>query len=244
MNMDKKVILITGCLGGIGSSLVDFFKEEGWFVIGTDKRESFSNADIKITTDLYSVDDAVNTIEKKIFEAGLTKIDALINNAAVQVKKKFNEFTYEDWHESVNVNIISAFMLVQKLHKYLSGGSVVNIGSIHAAQSKKDFIIYATTKGAIKTMTQNLSLELAPDIMVNCIAPAAIDTPMLKAGLTKEEYNQLKQFHPADMIGDPRELARLIKTLCERNIFLTGAYIEYDGGISKLLHDPGSTQLK
>jgi NAD(P)-dependent dehydrogenase (short-subunit alcohol dehydrogenase family) len=242
--MDKKVILITGCLGGIGSSLVDFFKDEGWFVIGTDKRESFSNADIKITTDLNSVENAVNTIEKKLAEAGLTKIDALINNAAVQIKKKFNEFTYADWHESVNVNIIAAFMLVQKLHKYLSGGSVVNIGSIHASQSKKDFVVYATTKGAMKTLTQNLSLELAPDIMVNCIAPAAIDTPMLKAGLTKEEYNQLKQFHPADMIGDPRELARLIKTLCERNIFLTGAYIEYDGGISKLLHDPGSTQLK
>jgi NAD(P)-dependent dehydrogenase (short-subunit alcohol dehydrogenase family) len=239
--MDKKVILITGCLGGIGSSLVDFFKDEGWFVIGTDKRESFSNADIKITTDLNSVDDAVNTIEQKLKEAGLTKIDALINNAAVQIKKKFHEFTYADWLESVNVNIIAAFMLVQKLRKYLSGGSVVNIGSIHASQSKRDFVVYATTKGAMKTLTQNLSLELAPDIMVNCIAPAAIDTPMLKAGLTRDEYNQLKQYHPAEMIGDPRELARLIKTLCERNIFLTGSYIEYDGGISKLLHDPGST---
>ncbi len=242
--MDKKVILITGCLGGIGSSLVDFFKEEGWFVIGTDKRESFSNADIKITTDLYSVDEAVETIEQKIAEAGLKKIDALINNAAVQIKKKFSEFKYDDWLESVNVNIIAGFMLVQKLHKYLSGGSVINIGSIHATQSKRDFIVYATTKGAIRTLTQNLSLELAPDIMVNCIAPAAIDTPMLKAGLTEAEYNQLKQFHPVEMIGDPRELSRLIKTLCERNIFLTGAYIEYDGGISKLLHDPESTQLK
>jgi NAD(P)-dependent dehydrogenase (short-subunit alcohol dehydrogenase family) len=240
--MAKKVVLITGCLGGIGSSMVDFFKEEGWFVIGTDKRESYSNADIKITTDLSSVEVAIETIHKKLNEAGLTRIDALINNAAVQVKKKFGEFTYGDCLESVNVNIISAFLLVQKLRKHLKGGSVVNIGSIHAAQSKKDFVLYATTKGAIKTLTQNLSLELAPDIMVNCIAPAAIDTPMLKAGLTEAEYKQLKKFHPADMIGDPRELARLIIMLCERNIFLTGAYIEYDGGISKLLHDPESTQ--
>jgi|MudIll2142460700_1097286.scaffolds.fasta_scaffold08770_3 NAD(P)-dependent dehydrogenase (short-subunit alcohol dehydrogenase family) len=242
--MQKKVVLITGCLGGIGSSMVDFFKEKGWFVIGTDKRESFSNADIKITTDLSMVEDAVKTVEARIKKAGLTRVDALINNAAVQIKKKFRDFTYDDWLESVNVNIISAFMLVQKLHKYLKGGSVINIGSIHAKQSKKDFILYATTKGAIRTLTQNLSLELAPDIMVNCIAPAAINTPMLKAGLTKDEYNQLKKYHPADMIGDPRELSKLILTLCERNIFLTGAYIEYDGGISKLLHDPGSTQLK
>jgi len=242
--MQKKVVLITGCLGGIGSSMVDFFKEKGWFVIGTDKRESFSNADIKITTDLSMVEDAVKTIEARIKKEGLTRVDALINNAAVQIKKKFKDFTYDDWLESVNVNIITAFMLVQKLHKYLKGGSVINIGSIHAKQSKKDFILYATTKGAIRTLTQNLSLELAPDIMVNCIAPAAINTPMLKAGLTKDEYNQLKKYHPADMIGDPRELSKLILTLCERNIFLTGAYIEYDGGISKLLHDPGSTQLK
>jgi NAD(P)-dependent dehydrogenase (short-subunit alcohol dehydrogenase family) len=242
--MQKKVVLITGCLGGIGSSMVDFFKDKGWFVIGTDKRESFSNADIKISTDLSMVDDAVKTVEARIKKAGLTRVDALINNAAVQIKKKFKDFTYDDWLESVNVNIISAFMLVQKLRKYLKGGSVINIGSIHAKQSKKDFILYATTKGAIRTLTQNLSLELAPDIMVNCIAPAAINTPMLKAGLTKDEYNQLKKYHPADMIGDPRELSKLILTLCERNIFLTGAYIEYDGGISKLLHDPGSTQLK
>ena len=242
--MKKKVILITGCLGGIGSSMVDFFREQGWFVIGTDKRESYSNADIKITTDLNNVEDAVKTIEARIKKEKLTKIDALINNAAVQIKKKFTDFTYDDWLESVNVNIISGFMLVQKLHKYLKGGSVVFIGSIHAKQSKKEFTVYATTKGAIRTLTQSLSLELAPDIMVNCIAPAAIDTPMLKAGLTKEEYYQLKKFHPADMIGDPRELSKLILTLCERNVFLTGAYIEYDGGISKLLHDPGSTQLK
>ncbi len=77
-------------------------------------------------------------------------------------------------------------MLVQKLHKYLKGGSVIFIGSIHAKQSKKDFTLYATTKGAVRTLTQSLSLELAPDIMVNCIAPAAINTPMLKAGLTKD----------------------------------------------------------
>lgn len=240
--MAKKVVLITGCLGGIGSSMVDFFKEEGWFVIGTDKRESYSNADIKITTDLDSVEDAIETISDRLKKEGLTKIDALINNAAVQIKKKFGEFTYSDCLESVNVNIISAFLLVQKLRYMLKGGSVVNIGSIHASQSKKDFILYATTKGAIKTLTQNLSLELAPDIMVNCIAPAAIDTPMLKAGLTAEEYKQLKRFHPAEMIGDPKELARLIIMLCERNVFLTGAYIEYDGGISKLLHDPESTK--
>ncbi len=234
----KKVILITGCLGGIGSVMVDFFKEKGWFVIGTDKRESYSNADIKITTDLNNVDEATDQVLKIINDNNITHIDALINNAAVQIKKKFNDLSTDDWTESFNVNVIAGFMLVKKLRKHLQGGSVVNIGSIHSSQSKKGFLVYATTKGAIKTMTQNLSLELAPDIMVNCIAPAAIDTPMLKAGLSKEEYLQLRKFHPVDRIGSPVELSRLIYTLCERNIFLTGAFIEYDGGISKLLHDP------
>ncbi|NLA48212.1 MAG: SDR family oxidoreductase, partial [Bacteroidales bacterium] len=230
----KKVILITGCLGGIGSVMVDFFKEKGWFVIGTDKRESYSNADIKITTDLNNVDEATDQVLKIINDNNITHIDALINNAAVQIKKKFNDLSTDDWTESFNVNVIAGFMLVKKLRKHLQGGSVVNIGSIHSSQSKKGFLVYATTKGAIKTMTQNLSLELAPDIMVNCIAPAAIDTPMLKAGLSKEEYLQLRKFHPVDRIGSPVELSRLIYTLCERNIFLTGAFIEYDGGISKL----------
>ncbi len=234
----KKIILITGCLGGIGSVMVDFFKRKGWFVIGTDNRESYSNADIKITTDLNSVDESTDYVVKILKDNNISHIDALINNAAVQIKKKLNDLSYTDWLESFNVNVIAGFMLVKKLRKHLRGGSVVNIGSIHSSQSKKGFLVYATTKGAIKTMTQNLSLELAPDIMVNCIAPAAIDTPMLKAGLSKEEYLQLRKYHPADRIGSPVELSKLVYTLCERNIFLTGAFIEYDGGISKLLHDP------
>jgi len=235
----QKKILITGCLGGIGSVMVDFFKEKGWFVIGTDKREAYSNADIKITTDLNKVEEATDQIVRTINERNITRIDALVNNAAVQIKKEFEDYTYDDWMESFNVNVIAGFMLCKKLREHLQGGSVVNIGSIHSSHSKKGFIIYATTKGAIKTMTQNLSLELAPDIMVNCIAPAAIDTPMLKAGLTREEYLQLNRYHPVDRIGSPVELSKLVYTLCERNIFLTGAFIEYDGGISKLLHDPG-----
>lgn len=234
----RKTILITGCLGGIGSVMVDFFKRKGWFVIGTDKRESYSNADIKITTDLNKVVESTDQVLKTINDNNISHIDALINNAAVQIKKKFDDFTYEDWIESFNVNVIAGFMLIKKLRNHLRGGSIVNIGSIHSSQSKKGFLVYATTKGALKTMTQNLSLELAPDIMVNCIAPAAIDTPMLKAGLTKEEYLQLRKFHPVDRIGSPVELSKLVYTLCERNIFLTGACIEYDGGISKLLHDP------
>lgn len=235
----KEVIIITGCLGGIGSTMVDFFKEKGWFVIGIDKRDSYSRADIKITTDLNNVEQGVSDILAILEKEGINKIDALVNNAAVQIKKTFDEFLYDDWIESFNVNVIAGFMLVQKLKKMLMGGSVINIGSIHAAQSKKDFLIYATTKGALKTMTQNLSLELAPDIMVNCIAPAAIDTPMLKAGLTKEEYEQLERYHPSSRIGNPMELSKFVFSLCEKDVFLTGAYIEYDGGISKLLHDPG-----
>lgn len=234
----KKTILITGCLGGIGSVMVDFFREKGWFVIGTDKRDAFSNADIKITTDLNRVVESTDQILDTINRNNITHIDALVNNAAVQIKKKFDEFTYEDWVESFNVNVIAGYMLCKKLRNHLQGGSIVNVGSIHSSHSKKGFLIYATTKGAIKTMTQNLSLELAPDIMVNCIAPAAIDTPMLKAGLTREEYLQLNKYHPVDRIGSPVELSKLVYTLCERNIFLTGAFIEYDGGISKLLHDP------
>jgi len=234
----KKTILITGCLGGIGSVMVDFFREKGWFVIGTDKREAFSNADIKITTDLNRVEESTDQIVDTINRNNITHIDALVNNAAVQIKKKFEDFSYDDWVESFNVNVIAGYMLCKKLRKHLHGGSIVNIGSIHSSHSKKGFLIYAATKGAIKTMTQNLSLELAPDIMVNCIAPAAIDTPMLKAGLTREEYLQLNRYHPVDRIGSPVELSKLVYTLCERNIFLTGAFIEYDGGISKLLHDP------
>lgn len=235
-----KTILITGCNGGIGKGMVKYFKKREWYVIGVDIDDNieeymdmFINCDISNISNIDLIVDKLKDIEH---------IDVLVNNAAIQIKKEFKDINYVDWIKSLETNLISPFFIVQKLLDKLEivKGMVFNIGSIHSNLSKKDFLLYATTKGALKTMTQNMALEIAPNVKVNCILPAAIDTPMLKAGLSEDEYNELKKYHPARDIGYPEDVAKLIELLSKNSGFLTGSMIEFDGGISKLLHDPGN----
>jgi len=233
-----KIILITGCNGGIGSGMVKYFKNIGWFVIGVDKTNSESNElDIFLNYDISDMVSMEQIVDRLV---DIEHIDILVNNASIQIKKKFVDIEYIDWEKSMNCNVISSFFMVQKLLNKLNGSVVFNIGSIHSNLSKKDFLLYATTKGAIKSLTQNMALDLSPNTSVNCILPAAIDTPMLKSGLSKDEYKELKNYHPVRDIGYPEDVAKLIYTLSLNSNFLTGSIVEFDGGISKLLHDPGN----
>jgi NAD(P)-dependent dehydrogenase (short-subunit alcohol dehydrogenase family) len=234
-----KTVLITGSSGGLGQGLVNFYHKKGWFVIGVDRIKSDNPLiHLEMPLDISEIGSTPPKIIKLLEENKIGKIDALINNAAIQIKKKIQDIEYNDWKTTLDTNLVAPFILVQKLQEYLYDGCVVNISSIHATQTKKDFLLYATSKGALTSLTKCLALELAPKISVNAILPAAIETNMLKAGLSEKDYKLLQKFHPTKNIGEPEGLSKLVYYLCEKNDFLTGACIEYDGGISKLLHDP------
>ena len=237
--MNKKCVLITGHAGGIGQALVKNFKKKNYYTIGIDIEESV-DADLNIKTDLSDVEKSIKQIDSELVKNNITTIKCLINNGATQIKSTFEHTSIKDFNTTLNVNLLAPFFLTQKLKPYLleGNGIVINISSIHATQSKKDFLMYSTSKGALKTMTQNMALELAPNINVLCICPAAVETPMLKAGLSEESYAKLKEYHPSQSIGDPNDLAKFLHYLAENNNFFTGANIEWDGGISKVLHDP------
>lgn len=234
-----KTVLITGSSGGLGQNLVNFYHKKGWFVIGVDRIKSDNPLiHLKMLFDISEIESTPLKITKLLEENKISKIDALVNNAAIQIKKKIEDINHSDWTTTLDTNLVAPFTLVQKLQEYLYDGCVVNISSVHATQTKKDFLLYATSKGALTSLTKCLALELAPKISVNAILPAAMETSMLKAGLSEEDYKLLQKFHPTQNIGKPSGLSELVYYLSEKNDFLTGACIEYDGGISKLLHDP------
>jgi len=233
-----RTVIITGSAGGIGQALVKKFKDEEYYVIGVDI-EKTENCDLNIICDLSNVEYAPTLIKTHIENyVKIDKIDCLVNNAAIQIKSKLGTTEYSDFKKTLDVNLLSPFFISQMLKDYLKGGSIINISSIHASQSKTDFLMYSTSKGAMKTMTQNMALEFAPDTNVLGVCPAAVETPMLKSGLSKESYQKLKEFHPTQSIGDPNELAKFIHFVSENNDFFTGTNIEWDGGISKVLNDP------
>ena len=95
-------------------------------------------------------------------------------------------------------------MLLAKIFKQeliSSNGCIINISSVHAVSSKPGFSFYATSKAALTGLTRSLALELAPNVRVNALLPAAIETNMLKGFVDKEERaTQLKSFHPLNTI--------------------------------------------
>ena len=133
-----KTILITGAAGGIGRATVSLFAEKGWRVIGVDRAEfggEFPASGLFIQSDISRPEDM-----KAIFDrahAFTDSLDALVNNAAVQVAKPLVQTTVEEWDAVMAANLRSVFLGVKLAHPLLKvrGGAVVNVSSVHAIQT-------------------------------------------------------------------------------------------------------------
>jgi NAD(P)-dependent dehydrogenase (short-subunit alcohol dehydrogenase family) len=242
----KPAALITGACGGIGRALCEVFTEAGYLVVGIgliapeDYQHRIIHCDIR---HLAQSDQAAETLKKEVLNLTVGRLDVLINNAAVQIIKPCSELTRSDWAATLETNLLAPFWLTTLFLPELRGakGSVINIGSIHARLTKRQFVAYATSKGALETMTKAMALDMAPDIRVNAIAPAATDTPMLRAGFQNNPggFAALEHYHPLERIAAPEEIARVALFLASsQSKFITGSTIEVDGGIGRCLSDP------
>ncbi|MCF8275167.1 MAG: SDR family oxidoreductase [Flavobacteriales bacterium] len=244
--MEKKVVLITGASGGIGSSIAKIYKENGFYVVGVSRSEpnhQYVDKNYAIDLDRLVEDATYFEAWAKTYSKEIGRLDVLINNSAAQILAPIDELTHEAWRKTLNVNLSAPFVLSKFFVPMLelNGGCIINIGSIHAKQTKPRFVAYATSKAGLVGLTQALSIDLKDRVRVNCISPAAVETEMLKEGFKDDEagYNLLKSYHPINRIGQPEEIAELCLFLSsDKCKFLTGANLEVDGGISKRLHDP------
>ena len=250
MAEQQRYCLVTGAAGGIGRALVEVFESAGYRVIAVDR----SSQPVDLTCyawrqcDLRQLvlDEALASaffadVREMVHHSGL---HALINNAAVQILGGVDTLTRDDWHQTLDVNLVAPFLLTQGLLPQLetANGCVVNIGSIHARLTKRDFVAYATSKAALAGMTRAMAVDLGSRIRINAIEPAAVETTMLKTGFENnpDGYKKLIDCHPAGRIGAPEEIARFVLLVTGGDIpFLHGACISLDGGIGATLHDPG-----
>jgi NAD(P)-dependent dehydrogenase (short-subunit alcohol dehydrogenase family) len=118
-----------------------------------------------------------------VFTDGL---DALVNNAALQIVKPLLETTVAEWDAVMAVNLRAVFFAVKLAHPLLKKrqGAIVNISSVHAVATSKDIAAYAASKGGLLALSRAMAIEFAPDaIRVNALLPGAVDTPMLRAGM-------------------------------------------------------------
>ncbi len=243
-----KNILITGANGGIGQALCKGFKEAGWNVMASDKDSSCSVPSVSyIPIDLIRLcrDESYRENRLKLVteETGSNGLHALINNAAIQIVSSIENLTPEDWHKSLDANLVAPFLITQALLPQLSSkkGCIINIASIHAQLTKPNFSAYATSKAALVGLTRSMSVELGNRVRVNAICPAAIQTPMLEAGFANNPsgLDELASYHPTGCIGTTEEVTELAIYLAEaKGCFLNGAIIDLHGGIGSKLHDP------
>ena len=243
-----RAALITGAAGGIGSALVTAFKAAGYHVIATDLATPASHhADCFVEADLEPVaqSDAALAAFRKAVESGLGghQLAVLVNNAAAQILGPTAAITGAAWDRTLAVNLTAPLRLAQTFLSALEAakGTVLNIGSVHAQATKAGFVAYATSKAAIHGLTRALAVDLGACVRVICLAPAAVATPMLRAGFEgmPEAYAALAAAHPAGRIAEPGEVARAATSIVEDPfLFATGAVFYLDGGILSRLHDP------
>jgi len=247
--VSTKTALITGATGGIGRALVDGFTGAGYAVIATDRVakpelldcQSYIQLDLGqfVGEEAYS-SQVITTIKSML---PWSKLDVLVNNAAIQILGGIDSLSRDDWQTTLNVNLLAPFFLIQGLIQELQNGQggVINIGSIHARLTKKNFVAYASSKAALAGMTRALAIDLGSRVRVNTIEPAAIETDMLQAGFIHdpERYLQLAECHPQHRIGQPSEVAQLALAIASDGMsFLNGTCVCLDGGISSKLFDP------
>jgi NAD(P)-dependent dehydrogenase (short-subunit alcohol dehydrogenase family) len=242
-----KTAIVTGAAGGIGAATCTALSQSGYRVFGIDRAPIGPDVEcepLEFDIALLATPAGDAFVQKlKVMVGG--RVAVLVNNAAVQIVKPFEALTVADWHQSLQVNLLAPFWLIQQLTPELRAGrgSVVNIASIHAEVTKAHFAAYSTTKGALVALTRALALELAPAVRVNAILPAATDTAMLRAGFAGNEdgFAALDACHPLGRIARPDEIASLAVFLgSSQSGFLTGEAIRIDGGIGAVLHDPAS----
>ena len=241
--------LITGAAGGIGQALVHTFQSAGYQVIAVDrvpcptslKASHYLQVDLARTVSDEAYAEAVFAEVRQCLHTYQLKV--LINNAAVQILAKTDDLSRNDWQDTLNTNLLAPFFWAQAFLPELEAahGSVINISSIHARLTKKNFVAYATSKAALSGMTRAMAVDLGPRVRVNAIEPAAIETDMLRAGFENNEvgFRQLENFHPTQSVGQPDEVSKLTLMLVESGMqFMNGALVALDGGIGGCLHDP------
>jgi 3-oxoacyl-[acyl-carrier protein] reductase len=215
-----KVAVVTGAARGIGAATCAALAADGFGVLGLDLEGAALVADV---TDPASVAAAL---------ADVPRIDVLVNNAGVLIEGRLATMPLAHFDRQVAVNLRGPFVMTQAaLPKIPEGGRIINVASELAYLGRAGASVYAATKGAILSLTRSWARELAPDILVNAVAPGPVDTPLLGWDAMNAEQRALETLNPLGRIGRPEEIAAVIAFLAsDRASFITGQCLSADGG--------------
>jgi NAD(P)-dependent dehydrogenase (short-subunit alcohol dehydrogenase family) len=249
MRLAGKVAIVTGAGSGIGHASAVRFAREGARVAVVDLDASAADAvageivreggaALGIVGDASREDDVATLVERTVQAYGAPTV--LVNSAATSSFGTLAESPAQELDRVMRVNVGSAWICARAvipLMRAAGGGAIVNLSSITGIVGAPGMAAYATSKGAIITLTRTLALELAEEgIRVNCICPASIDTPMLQASFDRQADPQAARArnvkrHPLGRLGTAEDVANLALFLAsDEAAFITGGTYVVDGG--------------
>lgn len=236
-----KRALITGGASGIGEATARLFAGAGAEVVIADlddQRAAALAASLPGARALHV--DLTSEASVQAAFAQIDRLDVLVNNAGIGLVGSIEETAAEDFDRLMAVNVRGVYLATRAAVQLLrvSGGNIVNIGSVAGLVAVKRRFAYCATKGAVVAMTRQLAIEYAGEIRVNCICPGTVDTPFVEAYLEKyhkhekeEVRRQLDARQPVGRLGRPEEIAALALYLASGQAgFVTGSIMTIDGG--------------
>lgn len=176
--------------------------------------------------------------EKSLLREQQAHIDILINSAGVYAEQRLENMTEADYAAIMDTNVKGTLLLTQAcLPLMYGGGSIINIASDAGVSGNYGCPVYCASKGAVVSLTRALALDLAPQIRVNCVCPADVDTPLLARQLVDANGGytlaDMEASYPLGRIGRAEEIAHMICSVASpANSFMTGSIITVDGGIT------------
>ena len=236
MTEPQKTAIVTGASQGIGAGLVSTFLQLGYCVVASSRNITRVNP-FAATAKLALVDGDIAdpSTAAKITEAAVSqfgRIDVLINNAGINMRKDFTDYTAQDLRSIVSVNIEGFVFITQLVVKQMvaqgNGGSIVNISASMANHpiAGVHLAIPMLTKGGLEAVTRSLAMEyFQQGIRVNAVAPSVVNRPSYKDSW--KEF--VKTYQPMGQIPEVKDIVDAIVYLTEASQ-VTGEVLHVDGG--------------
>jgi len=248
MKLKDKVVVITGAGSGIGRACAVEFAKAGAKVVVADinlqgaqetvrQIETINGIAMAVKTDVSQPESVIHLVELTI--KAYSKIDALVNDAAIQINKTIEHTTFLEWNQQISINVGGIFLCSKYFLPYLreTKGSIVNMSSVNGYFVEPMCAGYCTTKAAIIGLTKAMAIDHGNEgIRVNCICPGYIDAGLAEGyfqaqpdpAKAREEAGKL---HALWRIGRPEEVAKVAVFLASDDAsFMTGSSVVVDGG--------------
>ncbi len=247
MELEGKVAVVTGGGQGIGRAITGAFLRAGMKVMIAEIdpeaiREASEEIPEKESFRVFPADISNEEDVRSLFgetERHFGRLDVLVNNAGIFLKKPLTGLTLGEWSRVISVNLTGVYLCSRYAVPLLGGnkGAILNIASTRAFMSEPDTEAYSASKGGIVALTHAMAVSLGPDIRVNCISPGWIEVSAWKKKSERKQpdlSSMDRLQHPAGRVGEPEDIASLaLHLVSPQASFITGANFIVDGGMTR-----------